>query len=264
MDPVFRGLDRLQELFVIQPEQRALWVAVAALALAGGWLLGRAFGSGRSPQVVRRFAAFVLSVTRGVLLVVGGLLVASFFPAWLAPALLLTVAAAAAALGWSLRDILPDLVAGAWLLVERRIRPGVAVVSPEPAGLVERMGLRAVSIRTASGHLVLVPNRKLLEGTYRLESSRWAVIRVELSVPQGLRAAEVRRALQDAVLSSPDVPAEPDVRVDQDPVLPRRWRIQTRLVDSQRAPKFEGELQARLQAFLRVHAPSRSGAGLNG
>ncbi|HJL40822.1 MAG TPA: mechanosensitive ion channel family protein [Myxococcales bacterium LLY-WYZ-16_1] len=254
MDGVVRVLDRLRELLVVQPEQRLFWVAVAALAIFGGWALSRAGRPSSTPRPVRGLLSVGVSLLRGVVLVVGALLVASLVPVWLAPAILLAAAAAATAIGWSLRDVLPDVVAAAWLVVERRIRSGTALLGPEEVGVVERLGLRAVSLRTPAGHLILIPNRRLLSGAYRLDTERWPRVRVEVWTPKGATGAAVREALRDAVLTSPDVPAEPRVQVDQDPLEPRRWRVQARIVHMSRAHKFEGELQARLQAFLSPKA----------
>lgn len=242
-------LDNLRSLLVVQPEQRLFWFGVAVVAVLGAWLLSQA-GQG-SPTRLRRAASTVVSIFRGVALFVGVLLLLSLIPVWLAPALLLAVAAAAAALGWSLRDVLPDIVAAAWLLVERRIRTGMALVGPEDSGVIERMGVRAVSIRTPEGHSKLVPNRRLLAGSYRIEQERWPRVRVELVVEYQTDEARIRQALRDAVLTSADVPAEPEVEIEQNPLEPARWSVETRLVTLARASKFEGELQARFRAFSR-------------
>lgn len=65
------------------------------------------------------------------------------------------------ALGFALKDVLSNFVAGVLLLAQRPFRIGDQIVVGDVEGSVERIRLRATSIRTYDGRLVLVPNAEL-------------------------------------------------------------------------------------------------------
>lgn len=62
------------------------------------------------------------------------------------------------ALGFALKDVLSNLVAGLLMLVLRPFRIGDQIAVEDTEGGVERITLRATEIRTYDGRLVLVPN----------------------------------------------------------------------------------------------------------
>jgi small conductance mechanosensitive channel len=65
------------------------------------------------------------------------------------------------ALGFALKDILSNFVAGLILLALRPFRISDQIVVGETEGAVERITLRATEIRTYGGRLVLVPNAEV-------------------------------------------------------------------------------------------------------
>ncbi|MEO0324960.1 MAG: mechanosensitive ion channel domain-containing protein, partial [Myxococcota bacterium] len=181
------------------------------------------------------------------------------------PVLLLAFGGFAVALGWSARDLLPDLVAGLVLVFERRVRKGMWVTGEGFAGQVEGISARAVLLRDARGQRVSVPNRKLLAAPVTADVTKEREQEVVLVVPEGLAGADgdgdglpdaerVRAALRDAVLSSPW--SYPGVlpTLLRDPEHPYRWRVRARLLDPAFGGRFEGDLLERVEERLRFLA----------
>ncbi|MCC7537840.1 MAG: mechanosensitive ion channel [Deltaproteobacteria bacterium] len=180
------------------------------------------------------------------------LLVAALFPPWMGPALPWVLLAAAAALGWSARDVLPDLIAGVVIRVERRVRRGLWVSGEGFAGTVEHVGLRATTLRDPDGHDVALPNRSLLRGALVVEP--FPRPRVLLRVRGSVAPPEVRRALHDAILLSPLVRLDVAPEVVHDATDPDVWHVRVRLVDPRYVRRFESELLERLTEILAVAA----------
>ncbi|MCZ7685537.1 MAG: mechanosensitive ion channel family protein [Sandaracinaceae bacterium] len=226
-------------------------IVLLALCLFGVWALGRA----RAPLperglVPRALGALHLAVRLAAILLV--LMLASrLLPTWLHPALRLTLAAAAVAVGFgAVWTLLPDVIGGVVLLTEGRLRPGHWVTGEGFAGTVEQLGPRVTLLRGPDGALVTVPNRIVVKTAVRASERRWHEVSVELRAPAGAPADEVRRALRDAVLSSPYVPPDPGLVLSRDPREPERWRLEVRLLDVRYAAPFEGQLLERVEEAL--------------
>lgn len=190
--------------------------------------------------------------------VLAGALVLFLLVAWLpADALPFVLLAAALAIGWSTRDVLPDLIAGVVIAFERRVKPGVWLSGDGFAGVVERVGLRATWLRDDTNRRVAVPNRALVSTPLTSEEGRWPTREVTIRMATDLPAETIRRAIVDAVLMSPftPVPEAPSVRRDgSDPVV---WHVRARVLDLSFAPRFEGELLERAEAILEFERRTR-------
>lgn len=152
---------------------------------------------------------------------------------------------------WSMRDVLPDVIAGLVLMFERRIRKGVWVSGEGFHGTVERLALRATWLRDNQGHRLVVPNRAMVAApiVYDLgaDTEHEVVVRLE-----GYHdASVVRRCLQDAILASPWTLAGSTPIVLRDPQDPVLWRVRTKLLEPRFAVQFEGELLERTEDLLR-------------
>ena len=251
LEPIRTVLRGLRELLVVGSEERLLWIGVALVAVVGAWLLTRR-REGRLPQPLSILAGSLRALA--ILVVMAVLL--SLSPAWLAPALFIAFAAAAAAVGWSLRDVLPDISAWLWLLIERRVVRGAPISGPSAEGVVERLGIRSSWIRTSDGRRKMVPNRQLIAESLVIETGRWP--RVDVRIRRHCDAATLRVAARQAVLTSPLVPIEPDVRLAALPEAEDQWIVSCRIVSLTQRSRFEGELQERLDAFLNAHADGRA------
>lgn len=179
------------------------------------------------------------------------MLASRLLPTWLHPALRLTLAAAAIAIGFgAVWTLLPDVLGGVVLLTEGRLRPGQWLVGEGFAGTIEQVGPRVTVLRGADGALVTVPNRVIVKTAVRASDRRWHEVEVELRAPVGAAADEVRRAIRDAVASSPYVPPDPGLVLSRNPREPDRWRLEVRLLDVRYAAPFEGELLERVEEAL--------------
>ena len=178
--------------------------------------------------------------------------VAALTPAWLTPALGVLVLMAAAAVGWSVRDMLPDVAAGLVLASERRVRPGQWISGPEYAGLVTSVGLRVTWLQDSAGRAVALPNRHLMRPMVA-DDSRWPAVEVQLKVPSGIPAQRVREAIQEAVLLSPwsASPARAEAIHEAEA---GSWRVRVSLPEARHAERFEGALREHVSEILGERA----------
>ena len=157
--------------------------------------------------------------------------------------------ASGAALGWSMRDVMPDLIAGIVIVFERRIRRGIWIRSEAFSGAVERVGLRTSWLRDSKGHRVAVPNRLLMQAPVVSDEEGDRVQEVVVRLG-GANATDIRRALRDAVLSSPWTTPASEPQVLRDPMDPDLWQVRGRLLSASFASSFQGQLLERAEAQL--------------
>ena len=75
------------------------------------------------------------------------------------PAFLLTFGGLASlAIGLAFQDVLRNILAGIWLLVERPFRIGDTITVADILGVVQTITLRTTAMRTADGRLAILPN----------------------------------------------------------------------------------------------------------
>lgn len=194
-------------------------------------------------------AALVLTAIGALLFLLGGLA-----PARLAGLLPWVFIAAAVALGWSLRDLIPDLIGRALLLAEHRVRVGRYLRVGEHQGEVVRLALRTTWLRDGEGRLISLPNRLLLRSVIVFNVDEGTDAEVTLNVETRAPAHIVRRALRDAARSSPWVRPDAALVIAQDPVEPMRWTVRARLLERRFAVGFRGDLLARTHEHLRSDA----------
>jgi hypothetical protein len=236
------------------PERRVSTVGLVLLvllALVILWLLDRL----RRPLPDRGLFPRLLGLThlavRLATVVMVLMIVSRLLPGWLRPALLLSVAAVAIALGFgAVWLVLPDVVGGLVLLTERRLQAGQWVVGDGFEGTVVQLGLRLTTLRAPDGTRLTVPNRHLVRSPVHASARRFHEVEVELIVPSDAPAGRVRRAIEDAVLCSPHVPSEPALALSRDPARPDRWHLRVRLLDVAFAPAFEGQILERVEDSL--------------
>ncbi len=207
--------------------------------------------------LIPRMAAGLHIGARGLVVVFGLSAIIHWFPPAYVAALPWVLLAAAAAVGWSARDFLPDLFAGVVLLIERRIRPGMWVSSSSFSGKVETLGPRGVRLRDTEGQIVSVPNRKLLSDPIRVDRNKHPRVDVSVRVDPSIHADEARRAIEDAALLSPwrVIQEYPDVRRDSKDV--RSWTVRVRLLEPKFHRAFESALIDHVEESLgRSHKQS--------
>ncbi|MFW6051150.1 MAG: mechanosensitive ion channel domain-containing protein, partial [Myxococcota bacterium] len=250
-----RGLwDLAREVIPVLPESRtgsALGLLAALIVAAVGTSLARRAREGLPVQgVLPRLMQVLHTALRLGVVGLAIALIVRLLPPWMGPALPWVLLAAAAALGWSTRDLLPDVVAGVVILFERRIRRGMWIAGESFSGVVAGIGLRATWVVDARGHRIAVPNRRLLSGPVTTDSAVGAEHEVTLRMDVPAAAGRVRQALRDAVLQSPWVPPGAAPVVLRDPDEPSLWHVRSRLLEARFAPRFEGELLERAEELL--------------
>ena len=153
--------------------------------------------------------------------------------------------------GWSVRDLFADVVAGAVLAAERRVKKGMWVSGDGFQGTVEGRSLRATWLRDGQGHRLTVPNRAMVGAPMVYDAGADAEHEVVVRLEGYEDAGKVRMALTDAILSSPWVLAGATPVVLRDPADPVVWRVRTKLLEPRFSVHFEGELLERVEDLLR-------------
>jgi small-conductance mechanosensitive channel len=195
----------------------------------------------RASRVVLRIGIAVFGLWLLVVLV----------PAWMGPALPWLLLGLLVIVVWSARDVLPDLMAGLVLRLERRMRLGRRVQLAQVAGVVQAVGFRVTTVLDVGGRLVDVPNRALLNQTVASDPGPWPVHEATVSLRRDVDVERARRALKDAALASAWTPLEPDPVVRRDGVTPTKWIVRVRLRDLRDSARFDGELAERVDELLR-------------
>lgn len=224
----------------------ALLALLALLTTSIERLRGRLLRDGWLPTLL----SFVQVSARLLALLVGLALVVQVVPANVRWVVYFSLMASGAALGWSTRDVMPDIIAGVVIAFERRIRRGMWIRSSEFAGVVERIGLRSSWLRDSKGHRVAVPNRMLTQSPIVSDEEGDSLQEVVLRVSSGASATDVRRALHDAVLASPWTTPDCEPQVLRDPLDPELWQVRARLLSASFASAFQGQLLERAEANL--------------
>lgn len=141
-------------------------VAVHAIGAIGSFLLVYIVG-----RVLRRLADAALvraHADRQVRTLLHNVMTAAIYVAALLTAIvvagvnvavLLTAAGVSTvAIGLAFQDILRNILAGIWLLLERPFRLGDNITVEEQSGVVQTITLRTTTLKTGDGRLAVVPN----------------------------------------------------------------------------------------------------------
>jgi small-conductance mechanosensitive channel len=116
--------------------------------------------------------------------------------------------------GFGLQNIFNNFVSGLILLFERPIQVGDVIQIDDAVGVVERIGIRATVVRTASRSEMIVPNGKLISDrviNWTL-SGRQRVIELPISVVLQSDPAQVIAVLEEMAKQHPSVLQSPPVQ----------------------------------------------------
>lgn len=110
------------------------------------------------------------------------------------------VAALSLGIGFGLQEIVSNFVSGLILLFERPLQVGDLVQVGETVGVVERINIRATTVRTLDNEFILVPNRELVtkDVVNHTHNDPRLRVRVPVGVAYGSDLAVVREALLSA------------------------------------------------------------------
>lgn len=114
-------------------------------------------------------------------------------------------------LGFGLQDIINNFISGFILLFERSIGPGDVVRIEGATGVVQRVGIRSVTIRTPDNVELIVPNSHFLTElvTNLTRTENLVRIRVGVGVTYQADPRQVEQALLEAARQHPNVLPEP-------------------------------------------------------
>jgi small-conductance mechanosensitive channel len=218
------SLIRLGERFA---DKRLLINQVGSFLRFGVYLLG---GLGA--------AAFVLDLSREVLIAVGG-----------------TVAVA---IGFALKDIFASVVAGLIILVDRPFQVGDRVTFDGYYGEIRHIGLRSVRLTTLDDTQVTIPNNKFLTDSVASGNAGAVEMMIQIDFWIGVDqdVAEAKQIVEEALTSSRFVDLEFSWNVTVSQVIQEnyfavRLRAKAYVLDVRFEKAFETDVTERVLAAFR-------------
>jgi len=220
-EPALPLLPSPSDLVAHGPEtakRRLMWLIASVLTVHLTTRIGRRRSSGPIRRQLDRIAA--LARTSAVVSLLGTVL--ALLPAHWLPWVLLVSASAAVAVGWSLRPLVNDGLAGIYLGLAGRHSPGTSVRLPHSRGVIHRPGPLLSVVRTESGALETVPNRQLAIDIEVARRTGRTPLEVPVHLPDDLDATTALDAIHwvcavlpwtadDAPRVRPPVPGRPGV-----------------------------------------------------
>lgn len=253
--PGDRPLGDLQDALLPALPMRGLRNGVILLILAGlcGLIATLARNAGRDlPRwgILPTTLRMVESGARLLVVFFGLGVLAAWLPASLSPGLPWVVVAGAVAIGWSARDVLPDLMAWLFLSMEGQVRVGSWLEVDGRRGKVDAVGMRATRLRDSLGNELVVPNRFLVQAPV-LEDASWPTVELRIRVPDEHGPARIRAALREAAILSPWIaPCQPEVFREGEV-----WVVRVDILEGGWADRMEGSLTERVVEILARPEP---------
>jgi small-conductance mechanosensitive channel len=162
----------------------------------------------KADRQVRTLVRNLITVTTYVVAVISALVVFG-----VNVAVILTAAGVGTvAIGLAFQDLLRNVLAGIWLLLEQPFRLGDTITVMDQTGAVQNITLRTTTLRTGIGELAILPNLTVFTGivinTTHYDTRRLTVgvrIRVETDLTELMRRARA------AVETVPGIEAQPSI-----------------------------------------------------
>ncbi len=222
---------------------RALLLLLAVLAAVGLANLAERplkdlASRGLLPALLK--AAILLCRSGALLLAFLGLL--HLVPGAWSPAVAYVLVGTALAVGWSVRDVVQDVLVGLIFTLERSFVAGQRLRIEDVNGTLTRMTFRVTWLRTDEGADIAIPNRRLTSATLELDPDPYAPVSVLLLLPPCRSAVEARGIIRELVLLNPYLAPGEDPQVYRQADDPRRWRVKARLLDARYADRFRGTM----------------------
>jgi small conductance mechanosensitive channel len=171
---------------------------------------------GKADRQVRTLVRNLITVTTYVVAVITALVVYG-----VNVAVILTAAGVGTvAIGLAFQDLLRNVLAGIWLLLEQPFRLGDTITVMDQTGAVQNITLRTTTLRTGVGELAILPNLTVFTGivinTTHYETRR---LTVGVRIPADADLAELMRRARAAIEEVPGVEAKPPIVLE--PTLDR-------------------------------------------
>jgi small conductance mechanosensitive channel len=192
----------------------AIFIVVYLLGRLTRMLVIWAMRRGKADRQVRTLVRNLIIVTTYVVAVISALVVYG-----VNVAVILTAAGVGTvAIGLAFQDLLRNVLAGIWLLLEQPFRLGDTITVLDQTGAVQNITLRTTTLRTGVGELAILPNLTVFTGIV-INSSHYDTRRLSVGVrlPAGADLAEMMRLARKAVEQTPGVDDKPGIAFE--PIL---------------------------------------------
>ena len=170
----------------------------------------------KADRQVRTLVRNLITVTTYVVAVISALVVYG-----VNVAVILTAAGVGTvAIGLAFQDLLRNVLAGIWLLLEQPFRLGDTITVMDQTGAVQNITLRTTTLRTGVGELAILPNLTVFTGivinTTHYDTRR---LTVGVRIPTETDLADLMRRARAAVEEVPGIEAKPAIAFE--PTLDR-------------------------------------------
>ena len=169
---------------------------------------------GKADRQVRTLVRNVITATTYAVA-----LVAALVAAGVNVAVIVTAAGVGTvAIGLAFQDLLRNVLAGIWLLIEQPFRLGDTITVLDQTGSVQNITLRTTTLRTGVGELAILPNLTVFTGIV-INTTHYDTRRLSVGVrlPAGTDLASLMRRAREVIQGMPGVAAKPAVHLT--PVL---------------------------------------------
>jgi small conductance mechanosensitive channel len=192
----------------------AIFIVVYLLGRVTRMLVIWAMRRSKADRQVRTLVRNLIIVTTYVVAVISALVVYG-----VNVAVILTAAGVGTvAIGLAFQDLLRNVLAGIWLLLEQPFRLGDTITVLDQTGAVQNITLRTTTLRTGVGELAILPNLTVFTGIV-INSSHYDTRRLSVGVrlPPGADLADMMRLARKAVEQTPGVDDKPGIAFE--PIL---------------------------------------------
>jgi small conductance mechanosensitive channel len=116
------------------------------------------------------------------------------------------------AIGLAFQDLLRNVLAGIWLLLEQPFRLGDTITVMDQTGAVQNITLRTTTLRTGIGELAILPNLTVFTGiVINLTHYDTRRLTVGVRIPADTDLADLMRRARTAVEEVPGIQAKPEI-----------------------------------------------------
>ena len=118
-------------------------------------------------------------------------------------------------IGLGLQSIANNFISGILLLVERPLRTGDYVTIGSNEGLVTRIGIRSLTVRSVDNQEIIIPNADVISNQFTnwTHSDSLVRMKLELGISYDNDPADARRLIEEALAADPLVLKTPTPRV---------------------------------------------------
>jgi small conductance mechanosensitive channel len=163
---------------------------------------------GKADRQVRTLVRNLITVTTYVVALISALVVYG-----VNVAVILTAAGVGTvAIGLAFQDLLRNVLAGIWLLLEQPFRLGDTITVLDQTGAVQNITLRTTTLRTGIGELAILPNLTVFTGiVINLTHYDTRRLTVGVRIPAETDLADLMRRARAAVEEIPGIEAKPAI-----------------------------------------------------